>query len=81
MKNRTKNRTMHGPIPSGAKTAAAASALVFFVVSFAGLARTVVSGLAVQGDELQWALVVRHEQRFLQALRSGTSAEGDDASC
>jgi hypothetical protein len=71
---------MNGPIP-GAKPAATASALALFAVSFAGLARTLVSGLSVEGDEMQWAHVVRHEERFLQALRSGTAAEGDDASC
>ena len=51
------------------------------VASAAGLARVIRSGLAINNDDDAWAHVRQHEQRFLQALRQGSAAEGDDASC
>ena len=30
-------------------------------------------------DSDQWTAVLRHEQRFVQALQQGSPAEGDDA--
>ena len=53
----------------------------FAVASAAGLARVIRSGLAINNDDDAWAHVRQHEQRFLQALRQGSAAEGDDASC
>ena len=53
-------------------------ALSFFALpSIAGLVRTFETGLSV-GDQ-QWDHVLKHEQRFIQALTAGTAAEGDDA--
>ena len=40
------------------------------------LVRTFNDALA---DDDQWSAVLRHEQRFIQAMRVGTAAEGDDA--
>ena len=47
----------------------------FAAASAAGLA------LAINDDDDAWEHVRQHEQRFLQALRQGSAAEGDDASC
>ena len=63
------------------KAAAAAASALAFAFASAGLARTILTGLAIDDDSQQWRHVVKHEQRFLQALRQGTSAEADDASC
>ena len=60
---------------------AALAGFGFAVASAAGLARVIRSGLAINNDDDAWAHVRQHEQRFLQALRQGSAAEGDDASC
>ena len=46
-----------------------------------GIARTFAAGLRAASDDAQWQIVSEHEQRFVQALRMGTSSEADDASC
>ena len=53
----------------------------FAAASAAGLARVITTGLAINDDDDAWEHVRQHEQRFLQALRQGSAAEGDDASC
>ena len=45
------------------------------------LGRVYVDGLRAQSDNAQWAHVVEHERRFVEALRSGTASEGDDGAC
>ena len=60
--------------------ASAAAALTLLILPVSGLYRTL-AGAVSQGNELeQWEHVRRHEQRFIQALRSSTAAEDDDAS-
>ena len=51
------------------------------VASVAGVTRVVRQGLAINNDDDAWTHVRQHEQRFIQALRQGSAAEGDDASC
>lgn len=55
---------------------ALSSAVVLTLVTV-GILRTFREALEHPSD--QWAHVLRHEQRFIEALRSTTSAEGDDA--
>ena len=47
-----------------------------------GLARVALDGIRIAGgdDDQQWRHVREHEQRFIAALRAGSSAEGDDTS-
>ena len=53
----------------------------FAVASVAGLTRVVHQGRAIDNDDDAWAHVRQHEERFIMALRQGSAAEGDDASC
>ena len=57
--------------------ALAATCTVIALPCFAGLVRTFDTGLSAGED--QWNHVIKHEQRFIQALKAGTAAEGDDA--
>ena len=43
--------------------------------------RVALVDLLPEDDDAAWEHVRQHEQRFLQALRQGSAAEGDDASC
>ena len=56
--------------------AAASSALAILVASnFYRVYREV---SATNSDDKQWESVLRHERRFLQAIKATTSAEGID---
>ena len=57
---------------------AAVAAAVGLIAS--GIARIFSDGLALSTDDAQWSLVRRHEERFVQALRANSAAEGDDSS-
>ena len=52
----------------------------FGLVPLFGVARTFATALQATNDA-QWEQVSAHEQRFIQSMRSGTAAEGDDSSC
>ena len=57
------------------------SCAVLASAALPNLARTFIDGLSddVLDNDAQWRHVSRHEERFVQALRAGTAAEGDDA--
>ena len=57
-----------------------AVSLVTTSLAVNGLVRVLEVGIEKSGDDDdQWKHVRAHEERFIAALRSGTSAEGDDA--
>ena len=57
-----------------------AVSLVTTSLAVNGLVRVLEAGIEKSGDDDdQWKHVRAHEERFIAALRSGTSAEGDDA--
>ena len=62
------------------RAATAAVAAAVGLISLSGIARIFSDGLALSTDDAQWSLVRRHEERFVQALRANSAAEGDDSS-